>query len=253
MTIHAWVAQAADNNIRFVIPGSKRIVTITCDTTAGLRMLGPIPGGSISPGRAVALIIATETNEGEILTGVAEQIDGELEFVVSLTGKQSLLSRLAQDEPMRIARLTQAYVVPDQGLGASIINLSRACRPTAPRTAAVSKGSYWRHDNSIVRLEATGTERKFIFYKPSTGMSKLSAKPGDVRFQGRVVGSTYSGTATLFTEKCGRRPYQVQGPIENESRKVTLVGRAPRLDGNCRETGLRDMTLTFDFMDDPPE
>jgi hypothetical protein len=84
-------------------------------------------------------------------------------------------------------------------------------------------------------------------------MLKLNAKPGDIRFQGRVVGSTYSGTAFLFTEKCGKKPYQVEGPVENESRRVTLVGQAPRLDGNCRENGMRDMTLTFDFMDEPSE
>lgn len=102
-----------------------------------------------------------------------------------------------------------------------------------------------------MRLEANGSKRKFAFYKPSEAMVHLGAAANAPRFEGQIAGKTYSGLATLYTEKCGRRTYEVSGQVENNDERVTLKGQAPRLD-KCKPTGTRDLTIVFDFIKQPP-
>jgi len=45
--------------------------------------------------------------------------------------------------------------------------------------------------------------------------------------------------------------FPVSGPVENHNERVTLKGRAPRMDGHCQEVGKDDQTLLFDFVKGP--
>jgi TPR repeat protein len=123
---------------------------------------------------------------------------------------------------------------------------------SAPSEAPVPNGSYWKSADSIMRLEARGSNRKFFFYKPSNAELKAGAKAGSLRFDGKISGKGYKGTAFLYSEKCGRSVFQVSGEIENDDSRVILSGRAPNVDSDCRKFGRTDQTLIFDFMDKPP-
>jgi hypothetical protein len=130
---------------------------------------------------------------------------------------------------------------------------NKATSRNSPQSEApVPSGSYWKSANSIMQLEARGINRKFFFYKPSGAELKAGAKAGSLRFDGQISGKGYTGTAFLYSEKCGRSAFQVSGEIENDDSRVILSGRAPHVDSNCRKIGRTDQTLIFDFMDTPP-
>lgn len=120
-----------------------------------------------------------------------------------------------------------------------------------PREASASAGSYWKHDGSIMRLQATGIGRKFLFYKPSDAALETGAKPGSLRFEGQISGKVYTGIAFLYSRKCGRLAFPVSGEIQNNEGQVTLSGKAPQVDGDCRAIGKIDDTLVFVFMGAP--
>jgi hypothetical protein len=123
-----------------------------------------------------------------------------------------------------------------------------------PSEAPAPSGSYWKQAESIMRLEARGADRKFFFYKPSDAQLKAGAKAGSLRFDGQISGNVYTGTAFSYSDKCGRSSFTVSGEIENNNNvRVTLSGRSPRLDGDCREIGIADQKLVFDFVGAAPE
>jgi len=120
-----------------------------------------------------------------------------------------------------------------------------------PSGGPAPAGSYWKHDGSIMRLEATGPSRKFFFYKPSDDQLQAGAKAESLRFDGKISGKGYTGTAFLYSDKCGRSAFQVSGEIENNDGRVVLSGRSPQVDGDCREIGRSDQKLVFDLMETP--
>jgi TPR repeat protein len=115
--------------------------------------------------------------------------------------------------------------------------------------ASGATASYWKNDASIMRLDATGVSRKFIFFKPSGDQMKAGAKVGSLRFDGQISGDGYSGTAFSYSEKCGRERFPVSGQIENNGARVILSGKSPQMDGDCREIGKTAQTLVFDFVE----
>jgi hypothetical protein len=131
--------------------------------------------------------------------------------------------------------------------------LDEAAAQNSPSSKAPAPGgTYWKSDGSIMRLEATGIKRKFFFYKPSDVELNAGAKTGSLRFDGQISGKGYTGTAFLYSDKCGRSAFRVSGEIENSDSRVILSGRPPHLDNDCRKIGRTDQTLIFDFMDAPP-
>jgi hypothetical protein len=114
-------------------------------------------------------------------------------------------------------------------------------------------GSYWTQGESVMRLDAVGVSRKFFFYTPSNAELKAGAKPGSLRFDGQISGTGYTGTAFLYSAKCGRSAISVSGQIENNDGRVILSGRTPQLDADCREIGRVDRKLVFDLMKTPPK
>jgi hypothetical protein len=116
--------------------------------------------------------------------------------------------------------------------------------------AATTGGSppLWNHNGSVMRLEADGANRRFVYEKPRPGIAEAGAKPGDVVFEGRREGSVYRGTAYIFSARCGRLPYAVVGDVRGDERRVVLTGQAPRIGRDCRIDGSVADKLVFDLI-----
>ena len=106
----------------------------------------------------------------------------------------------------------------------------------------------WNHNGSIMRLEAEGNIRRFVYEEPRPGMVRHGARPGDVVFQGRRNRMIYSGTAYIFSKRCGRVAYPVSGRVRADQRAVVMTGRAPRLDRNCNVKSYRRDRLSFELI-----
>lgn len=107
---------------------------------------------------------------------------------------------------------------------------------------AAQADSLWDHNGSVVSLEASGANRKFVYSVPRTG---LPVKAGTVLFTGRRIGDEYEGTAFRFSSSCPARSYPVRGPVSSDQKKITVSGQAPRMDDSCRIVGSFQDTLVF--------
>jgi len=108
--------------------------------------------------------------------------------------------------------------------------------------------SYWMHNGSVVSLTAEGETRRIHYHDPRPGMRAVGAERGTLLFDGRSDGTSFSGTAYIFTTQCGPIPYDVRGVSSNGKRRITLRGRAPsRVDRNCQITAYRDDVLVFNY------
>ncbi len=106
----------------------------------------------------------------------------------------------------------------------------------------------WSHNGSLMRLEADGATRRFVYDTPRAGMVAAGARPGDAVFEGQRDGATYVGEAYIFSKACGRVPYPVAGNVSADQRSVVLEGQAPRLGDDCRARSYRRDVLRFDFL-----
>lgn len=117
-----------------------------------------------------------------------------------------------------------------------------------PRPPVGSGTTYWNHNGSLMRLDASGSARSFAYEQPRPGMEAAGARPGDVVFEGRREGAGYVGTAYIFNKNCGRFPYDVVGRVSPDDRRVVLEGQAPRVGRDCRVDGTRRDVLVFDLV-----
>lgn len=115
---------------------------------------------------------------------------------------------------------------------------------------AASGGSLWMHNGSVMRLEARGPERKFYYETPRSGIQKAGARSGTLLFEGTRDGQIYSGVAYIFKRGCEPAPYAIAGEVSEDDRRITMTGRAPRLDNACAVSGTKDDTLVFTFRPD---
>ena len=106
----------------------------------------------------------------------------------------------------------------------------------------------WNHNGSLMLLEASGAERRFVYDVPRQGMIAAGARPGDVVFAGRREGATYSGTAYIYSPSCGQVGYPVAGNVSSDERSVVLEGQAPRLGSDCTVKSYRRDRLQFDLL-----
>ncbi|MCH9807610.1 MAG: hypothetical protein K0U74_07760 [Alphaproteobacteria bacterium] len=106
----------------------------------------------------------------------------------------------------------------------------------------------WNHNGSVMRLEADGNMRSFVYDEPRPGMVRQGARPGDVVFEGERSGMTYSGTAYIYSKRCGRVPYPVSGNVAADQQAVLLEGQAPRLNRNCQVNSYRRDRLSFELI-----
>ena len=91
-------------------------------------------------------------------------------------------------------------------------------------------GSVWEHNGSLVRLQAAGQRRNFVYLSPRHG---LPAFAGQILFRGERRGQAYVGTAYLFSSHCGRIGFAVSGSVQPNEREVVLHGTSPRRDRSC--------------------
>jgi hypothetical protein len=110
-------------------------------------------------------------------------------------------------------------------------------------------GTIWTHNGSVMRLESSASERRFVYAIPRRGMLDAGAKSGDVVFEGRRDGTTYSGTAYIFNKSCGRVAYRVAGSVAANERRIVLEGQVPVLGPACSVRSRRRDRLQFDLLD----
>lgn len=115
---------------------------------------------------------------------------------------------------------------------------------------APSRPSTWMHNGSVIRLEADGDGRRLTYHKPRTGMRKAGAVEGSLLFEGKRLGDRYEGVAFIFAAGCKPEPYDVTGVVSDDDRKITLIGRAPRIGRDCSVTGTVADTLIFSYRPD---
>jgi hypothetical protein len=104
----------------------------------------------------------------------------------------------------------------------------------AQTQAASPEPPLWDHNGSVMSLVAKGSSREFYYQKPRTGMLEAGAKPGSLLFRGEVSNGQYSGTAFIFSPRCGQIPFQVKGAILDNDERIVLTGQAPRVGRNCQ-------------------
>jgi hypothetical protein len=107
----------------------------------------------------------------------------------------------------------------------------------------------WTHNGSTVKLLSSGRSRTFVYETPREGMRGAGARSGSVLFEGERNGNRYSGTAYIFSKRCGRLPYPVSGDVSEDQREVVLRGTAPRADANCNAVPARSDVLTFTLLE----
>lgn len=120
---------------------------------------------------------------------------------------------------------------------------------TSLSVAQSQPASLWQHNNSVVALYASGPAREFRYHEPRVGMQQEGVDPGTVLFSGIKSGNTYSGTAFIFSRRCGAHPYQVSGTITDDGREVTMLGTAPAtFNASCHPVLYRQDVLVFSFL-----
>jgi hypothetical protein len=105
--------------------------------------------------------------------------------------------------------------------------------------------SLWAHNGSTVYLVAQGASREFHYEQPRVGITNEGARKGTLLFKGVSREGNYQGTAYIFKRGCRPAPYQVSGPILDDSRRVLMRGNAPKLNERCQVTGHTANRLEF--------
>lgn len=118
--------------------------------------------------------------------------------------------------------------------------------------ASAGADSIWNHNGSQMRLRADGDRRTFVYEQPRAAIANQGVERGTVLFEGSISGEagTYTGTAYVFSARCGKQPYAVEGELVNDGHQIHLRGKAPRRDSStCALQGYRDDDLlVFDFV-----
>lgn len=122
---------------------------------------------------------------------------------------------------------------------------------------AASADSFWDHNGSQMRLRADGDRRTITYERPKTVIARQGVERGTLLFEGRISGPAgeYSGTAYVFSARCGKQSYAVTGELQDDGSRISLSGEAPRRNtSTCAVQGTREDNLAFDFVrsEDPP-
>jgi hypothetical protein len=97
-------------------------------------------------------------------------------------------------------------------------------------------------------LIVNGNKREFYYHRPRQGMIEEGVRPGTLLFSGYVSGNTYQGIAYFFSARCGKRPYQVSGPVQEDGGRVTMTGIGTVINDRCQTVSNINDTLVFDFL-----
>jgi hypothetical protein len=125
----------------------------------------------------------------------------------------------------------------------------------AAMMTSVHAESIWNHNGSRMVLKADAALVAFSYLQPRSAMAAQGVELGTVVFSGRRSRSSeledwsYSGTAYIFSARCGKQAFAVQGSdMFDPFPKIMLKGRSPRIDQQtCRKIGEREETLIFEY------
>jgi len=131
----------------------------------------------------------------------------------------------------------------------AIDQLTSGTVQSEPPSGALASGAplslYWNHNESLVSLVLDGAKQKIFYETPRSGLAEVGVKPGALLFEGQRNGKNFVGISYIFTRTCESQGYEVTGEISDDARQITLKGKAPLLDSNCKITGYRDDILIF--------
>lgn len=122
-------------------------------------------------------------------------------------------------------------------------------------TGAVTEAradSCWNHNDSLMRLKASGNQRWFYYENPRQVLRNAGVRRGTLLFEGRKNGNWYSGEARVFSKYCPGDPliYPVEGPVRADQLKVTVRGTR-EVYKKCQPTGrFKEDVLVFTYSHD---
>jgi peptidoglycan hydrolase-like protein with peptidoglycan-binding domain len=135
------------------------------------------------------------------------------------------------------ALLAKVGQVPPPAAG-GVAAVGAIAPKAGPTTRIPPDSPRWEFAGTPARLIVRGTQRTFAL--------EQAGGEGTVVFEGRRDGRLYKGTAYVQAANCGRLPYPAEGPISEDNRRVTLGGKVPQVDGNCRVTSYVPGDIVFD-------
>jgi hypothetical protein len=115
--------------------------------------------------------------------------------------------------------------------------------------------SIWNHNGSTMMLSVDAKLVVFTYLQPRSVIAAQGVESGTVLFSGQRSRSGenddwgYTGTAYIFSARCGKHAFAVKGTdMWDPFPKITLEGKAPRIDQQtCRQIGEREETLLFEY------
>ena len=142
-----------------------------------------------------------------------------------------------------------------RGLSRSRLALLVVCFAGAAVETRADQGqpTLWSHNGSVFYLVKSGNGREFHYKEPRPEMVQAGAYRGALLFAGQSNNRQYSGTAFLFSSRCGQLPYQVSGPIIDNHERVHLKGRAPRIGLIAELSATLTTHLDFQLIKTAPE
>ncbi len=128
-------------------------------------------------------------------------------------------------------------------LGAFFCGLSiTLCASQPSRT---EDGSQWNHNGSTLTLTVSGSHREFIFSNPREGLRSEGVRAGTKAFSGTMKGDEYQGTAYVFSKRCGVFGFPMRGTASSDQQQITMSGRSPYVDAQCRILGYHNAVYEF--------
>jgi hypothetical protein len=101
----------------------------------------------------------------------------------------------------------------------------------------------YMHNNSLMEMQECDNSISISYIRPRPGMAKQGARDGSLLFDGRENNGTVTGTARLFSARCGVITYSVTGYWQGDN--LILDGSAPIRGNGCRITRHRNDHLVF--------
>jgi len=139
--------------------------------------------------------------------------------------------------------------MPIRSLAGLLIGLVLAALTATAAPAA----SYWNHNGSLMRLEADGEGRVFVYEEPRSVLRRAGVTVGTVLFDGRNTGDYYVGRARRFSKYCDAPlVYDVEGPVTDAGAKIVMRGTREVYAAGCQPTGrmVEDvLVFTYEWSD----
>ena len=118
-----------------------------------------------------------------------------------------------------------------------------------PALAQDQPTSLWELNELVLGLYKNGAERIFRYEEPRAAVQQEGVGSGTLWFKGTLTGDTYTGTAFVFHRRCGARPFDVEGTLDADERRITFTGEQPMsFDAQCRVVDVEDVEFEITFL-----